>query len=572
MIRKKFAFIILILIGNILHARQHDNSHLDTLSGKSFDYLRSSFESSMYDRTKSKIYLSAWLQKAKSDHNNYYQLASAYRATALITERPLRLFYADSMILNAVLSKNEELIGTSYMSKGAIHYDRMEHLKALDNYLLADRYISKVGNPVLTHKIKYCISQIKYYLGFYHEAIALLRECVDYYEEENDHAYLSSLHTLGLCYARIGEHQSASKMNELGIEQIHLFDENRMQYYFEHSEGINQYYLGSFNEAIKRLKEAVNGIKQSKDYANEAVAYFYIGQSYWSLKQFDNALSYFKKVDEIFQRENYMLPDLRKGYENLIEYYTRKKDTPNQLFYINQLLKVDRLLAEDYKHLLIKVVKEYDTKELLKAKETIENSMQFTRVTACIVVSLMSVTIGYLIYRNRRNKKLFEELMSRDTSNSNVIIDFEEYEADNSDIVDSDVNQKSGPEISPDIEIGILKKLEKFEATKKYLETDLNLAKMATILHTNSKYVTKVVAKHRGKGTIEYITELKLDYIIEMLKTNSKYRNYTNKALGEDAGFKTTQNFTRAFKSYTGISPTYFIYKLKKSITADNSE
>lgn len=100
----------------------------------------------------------------------------------------------------------------------------------------------------------------------------------------------------------------------------------------------------------------------------------------------------------------------------------------------------------------------------------------------------------------------------------------------------------------------------------------MNLSKMATLLQTNSKYVTKIVAKHRGKGTIEYITGLKLDYIVEMLKTDSKYRNYTNTALAEEAGFRTTQNFTRAFKKHTGITPTYFSYKLKKSTTTDNEQ
>ena len=55
-----------------------------------------------------------------------------------------------------------------------------------------------------------------------------------------------------------------------------------------------------------------------------------------------------------------------------------------------------------------------------------------------------------------------------------------------------------------------------------------------------------------------------------MLKTRSNYRNYTNKALAEEAGFGSTQNFTRAFKERNGISPTYFIYKLKKSINTGN--
>lgn len=98
----------------------------------------------------------------------------------------------------------------------------------------------------------------------------------------------------------------------------------------------------------------------------------------------------------------------------------------------------------------------------------------------------------------------------------------------------------------------------------------MKLSKMALLLNTNTKYVTLMIAKHRGKGTIEYINDLKIDYITETLKSESKYRNYTNKALGEEAGFLSTPKFTRAFKARNEITPTYFIYQLKKTANLDN--
>ena len=73
----------------------------------------------------------------------------------------------------------------------------------------------------------------------------------------------------------------------------------------------------------------------------------------------------------------------------------------------------------------------------------------------------------------------------------------------------------------------------------------------------------------KNKGIIEYITDLKIDHIIELLKSDNKYRNYKNKYLGEEAGFGSTQNFTRAFKTRTGISPTYFSTELNKSVAVN---
>jgi AraC-like DNA-binding protein len=239
---------------------------------------------------------------------------------------------------------------------------------------------------------------------------------------------------------------------------------------------------------------------------------------------------------------------------------------------------VDNILGQNYKYLLQKVVKEYDTKELLKSKQEIENAMTFRTFVAFGIICILIAIIAFLIYKHFKNKRLFDEIMKRDTSKPAITetsiepSPFEEIIKNDTTETSSSENtdKQNTQEISPDIEAGILKKLEKFEQSKKYLEKDMTLAKMAVFLNTNTKYVTKIIAKHRGKGTIDYITDLKINYIIEILKKETKYRNYTHKALGEEAGFGSTQNFTRAFKERNGISPTYFIYKLKKSANTGN--
>lgn len=119
-------------------------------------------------------------------------------------------------------------------------------------------------------------------------------------------------------------------------------------------------------------------------------------------------------------------------------------------------------------------------------------------------------------------------------------------------------------EINPELIASVVQNLEKFEKNLKYLEKDMNLTKLASLLKTNPKYAAKIILKYRGKKTIEYISDLKIDYVIELLKKEHKYRLYTNKALGEEVGFGSTQNFTKAFKTRTGIAPTYFILELNK--------
>ena len=579
MIQKKYQLILLLFCSHFVGAQKTNGKMPDSLSNKSFDYLSHAVITYGKDSIKSRSYAQTWLLKAKFE-KDYKQMYLAYKTVMYQADKKEHLLYADSMLVSAKHASDNVLIGSAYMTKATVYYGRKEHKKALDNFIIADEYISKTTDLYSIYKVKYGIAQTKYYLGFYDEAISLFRECIDYFKEENDRAYLNSLHCLGLCYNRIGNYEWCTITNQMGIDEGRKLENSEMEPYFIHSEGVNQCSEGKYNEAIKKLTTTLPDIINYKDFANESVAYFYIGKSYWSLKQQEKAIAYFKKVDAIFEKEKYIRPDLREGYEKLIDYYKRKNDTKSQLFYINQLLKVDHILGQNYNYLLRKIVKEYDTKELLKSKHDIENAMTFRTVIGFSIIFLMALAIIYLIYRHFKNKRLFKELMKRDTANpiilerSNKEIVFEEIAKHNTinNIVPENNNKQASQEISPDIEIGILKNLRKFELDKKYLQKEMTLVKMASLLNTNTKYVTRVIAKHRDKGTIEYITDLKIDFIIEILKKESKYRNYTNKALGEEAGFGSTQNFTKAFKARTRISPTYFIYQLKKSIAAGNPQ
>jgi len=109
-----------------------------------------------------------------------------------------------------------------------------------------------------------------------------------------------------------------------------------------------------------------------------------------------------------------------------------------------------------------------------------------------------------------------------------------------------------------------LQELEKFEKDKKYLNPKLTINIMAKTMRSNSAYVATLLKIHRHKNYIQYINDLRIDYIIEILKTSSRHRNYTNKALGSEAGFGTTQSFVKSFKNRTRKSPTDFIKRIHK--------
>jgi hypothetical protein len=76
----------------------------------------------------------------------------------------------------------------------------------------------------LIYKVNYSIAHIKYYLGFYDEAISLFREYINYFKEGNVRTYLNPIHSLGLRYNRIGNYGLCSETNEKGISEGKRFN------------------------------------------------------------------------------------------------------------------------------------------------------------------------------------------------------------------------------------------------------------------------------------------------------------------------------------------------------------
>lgn len=527
----------------------------DTLQNKPYDYLYDCIDNSENGSEGQAVYLDAFLQKAKRE-NNKEELVNGYKNYVYYAPVNRQLAYADSMVLTANTTSNNALRGSAYLTKGIAYYGQKKHKEALDNYLIANGIISRTNDQYLIYKTKYNMAQIKQYLGFYHEAISLLKECIIYFEVHDDRGYLNSLHSLGLCYSKIGNYGLCSCTNTKGLSEGKRLGVVDMEFYFIHSEGINQYFLGDYTAAIHNINKALPYIIRKKDFANEAVGNFYLGKCYTAMGDIRNALPYFLKVDKSFEDTNFLRPDLRENYEILIRYYQDKKDLEQQLYYVKKLLRADRIIEATFVYLSGRVHKEYDTKELLEQKQRIELLLDRRKYNDYIygsAIVALFLAIFYLVYRHITNKKIFlkkfEELMQKDdkaTASPPAEKVRSEY-----------------PDLNPESAQQLLVLLAKFERDKKFLEVGWTLVKLAAAFNSNTKYLSKVIRHYKDKGFTEYINGLKINYLIDRLKDDKVMLNYTNKALGEEVGYSSTQRFANAFFSVTGIPAVFFVQEMK---------
>jgi len=525
----------------------------DSLQVESFDYL--------YERIEEKAgqpaawwYIMAYRDKAKRD-GDWEEISNAYHYALYESRGSDKLVYADSMVYAAERSGSNEAIGAAYLTKGIVCYHRKALRPALDNFVEANKFISRTNDPYLVHKLKYHLALIKLYLGYYNEAVALLRPCVAYFEGKNPEAYVNALHSLSICYSRLGKFGEAQSGNKRAAAECRRLGLKQLQPFIELQKGINLFHIARYREAVTTIAATRAAIKKDGDFANLAIAHFYIGKSYWRMGDKKKAVSSFKKVDSIFLNEHYIRPDLREGYELLIQYYSDTGKAAEALACINRLLAIDKDIDAEFVYLSQKVHKDYDTRALVEARDDMERMLKqatflhrATRWAVGLLVMACLSLLGSSIVVRRRNKRKFAALMSR--LEQPVILPV--------------VAREPRQEVNPEIVQRVLQLLEAFEANKGFLQKDITATALAEEFKTNYKYLSLVIHEHRNASFTEYINGLRITYILARLKAEPKLRRYHTAGLADESGFVTAQHFTETFRKVTGMTPVAFIRELEK--------
>jgi AraC-like DNA-binding protein len=197
----------------------------------------------------------------------------------------------------------------------------------------------------------------------------------------------------------------------------------------------------------------------------------------------------------------------------------------------------------------------------LIAKEKNEKYFELKKRNDSIIKNIalvfLIIIIGFIYFRQRIVQKInnLKQLINYLQITKNNWISSYSYKKQ-----ESDKKQESKKLIIlKETEDLILQKLKRFENSKKFLNKDISLAVLAGQFDTNTKYLSEIINSHYQINFNSYINKLRINYIIEKLKTDSNYMNYKISYLAESCGFSSHSSFATVFKSITGISPVKFI-------------
>ena len=92
---------------------------------------------------------------------------------------------------------------------------------------------------------------------------------------------------------------------------------------------------------------------------------------------------------------------------------------------------------------------------------------------------------------------------------------------------------------------------------RKYKDKDYDTRKLATDLHTNSRYISAVCATRFHKNYSELVNDYRVNDAMSLL-TDKRFVKMTIEDIAEMAGFSTRQSFYSNFYKRLGITPRQY--------------
>ncbi|WP_177187103.1 helix-turn-helix domain-containing protein [Kaistella jeonii] len=518
-----------------------------------------------------------YIKKSKKE-NNTEALFYAYRYASITSTYPLNLKYADSALITGKKSKIKKILLDAYLNRGNINMSEEFYQKALDDVLVANKLSQESGDAYIFNKTIYYIAQNKIYLGQYEDANKELFTCLKFFKDNlQKKTSLGKNYEVYYIYSLMSLIDSNTKLGQFQENKILLkeaFDylqKNKLtQYipYFISSEGTDAYYSQDYDTAISKFSEAIRLYNDQWEHNTEV---FYLGLSYWNTGKKKLAIKYLEEIDKHYNKTKKLDPQFRSAYEVLIKYYNSTGNKEKQLEYINKLMILDRSYEKNYKYLYGRIVKEYDTKKLVSEKNRIESTLENQRI---IFISLVTILVigfllfGYRIQKEKQNyKKRFEEIIAQqnkiEKEEDKLITASLDYEHQQK--FDYEFYNKI-PGLNPVFVENILKQLEIFENENKFLDSQVSQKSLSEELGTNSTYFSKIINTYKGKNFALYISDLRLDFIIDHLKNDMKYINKDVKELASIAGFSSAENFSDNFRRKFDLKPSVFIKLMKDKL------
>lgn len=573
------------------------------VESKDFRQLYSQLAKTSYDDSNYKSLLKQTLKLANPDENQK-EIAQMYDwAINVFSDSKSILYYSNLYEELGKKTQNKQWIIRALQGKAYAYFLDRNYTESLVFDLQALHVIEELNQPYLYYSSLYSIGMTKLYMGQYKDALEIFKKSTDYFRGFRNYnevlAYFNSKRLEALCYFYLDDYALAQEQIDKGFKEMYRLDltvKSLETSYFKLTQAMILYKQDQYVKSINNLNEALPQIKKNEDFANENLAYLYLGKNEWKIDNKAQAITYFKKIDQLFIEKKFITTELKKAYNFLIINANEQKQLKEELYYTNQLLAVTTHLQIQHSKLSNTFYEENEVQKniLLKNKNELIQAIALNQKRNIVLFGigvLIVFTLLYIVYRNNhKNKKLklqFEKLKTKYALNQ-VHVNTEKVEINDFDVFFFNNETSSVIEIPNEIKEVVESeknkldelpeklvkdfdaKLIQFEKNKFFLQHEISLASLAEDWSTNRSYLSKYFNQYKEDNFNSYINNLRIDYAIVKLHSDSKFRKYSIDALALEFGFSKRRHFSDVFIKKTGITPSYYIQQLEKDVKFEN--
>ncbi|GEQ85020.1 hypothetical protein ULMS_05280 [Patiriisocius marinistellae] len=535
-----------------IYAQEYSDAYL---ASKSDDYLGLLFDIKAKDTITAIQIARVTIERSKKK-NDFTQIAIGYEQMARVSEIPKALQYLDSVTHYAINSDHIDFPAIGYLYKSYFQYINQDYDASLKNGILGYQSAKKKGNTEQKIAALNIISGINRLWGNFQKSLdtdflALkLSEQLPITEVSNSN-YLNTLKGIGSSYSKLFEPEEALHYYQLGIKKSLAVGDSIMYYDFV-SKTAGPLIL---QQRMRSAKDSLLKGDSYREYFDSNYIYNYhyeLAQIYFGQSADDYGVRALEKIDKLYEENNKLFPELPKVYTLLISHSEKQGNKEKQLDYLYKLNNVTKQINTRQAKIKSRTNEEYIIPQLVEDKEDmidlLENENKSSANKTLLVIGLLIVSLllmGYYFNRQWVYKKRFQKLIVVNEKKKTIR-----------------ATTSSKQEISAETIEDILMHLKTFETKKNFTSSSLTLNKVAKSFGTNSTYLSKVINLKKDKNFSQYLNDLRVEYAMEELNDNPKFRKYTIKAIAQESGFKSGESFSKAFYKKYKIYPSYYLKQL----------
>ncbi|WP_405399948.1 helix-turn-helix domain-containing protein [Maribacter sp. Asnod2-G09] len=305
----------------------------------------------------------------------------------------------------------------------------------------------------------------------------------------------------------------------------------------DYSNAVNKY-RNYINFCFKRFNGYISSelIKKSK--------------AHFALGEVDSALSNLNLIQSMpsfVKEEKYISPDFYKLY---VDIYQKKGEKELRKEYEQKYFKA----LETYNSFKFNTLDNlYDIDKqriLIESSNDTKGYKSKVGYLWSAIIAIVMLSIAVFLWKQKREKKRFEALMQR-TENKAPLSTSLEPSTNTTEIKDEKVE-------------ALISQIKELKEQGFFLKQKTTLHNTAKKLKTNTSYLSTIINNNLGTTFSAFVNDIRINYIINELKTNKQLRSYSVKAIAEEIGYKSADSFSKYFKQNTGLSPSSYIKKLNK--------